>query len=119
VPLDWTQVRAWYERTSIYPFHGVLVVKSAVIERTPWVADALFRAFCESRDLFLRRLSLDPGYAPSGPQYSALVDIVGPNPLPYGIEANRPSIEALLDYCREQKLIRSRWTPRDVFLDVG
>jgi 4,5-dihydroxyphthalate decarboxylase len=46
-------------------------------------------------------------------------EIVGPNPLPYGIEANRPSIEALIGYCRDQKLIRSNWSARDVFLDVG
>jgi 4,5-dihydroxyphthalate decarboxylase len=118
IPSDWTQVRAWNERTSIYPFHGVLVVKSAVIERAPWVAQTLYRALCESKDIFLRRVSEDPHHEPSGRHYSQLKDIVGPDPLPYGIEANRLSIEALIEFCREQKLIRSQWSARDVFLEV-
>jgi 4,5-dihydroxyphthalate decarboxylase len=96
----------------------VLVVKSAVIERAPWVAQTLYRALCESKDIFLRRVSEDPHHEPSGRHYSQLKDIVGPDPLPYGIEANRLSIEALIEFCREQKLIRSQWSARDVFLEV-
>jgi 4,5-dihydroxyphthalate decarboxylase len=118
IPSDRTQVRAWNERTSIYPFHGVLVIKSAVIERVPWVAQTLYRALRESKDIFLRRMSEDPHYGLSGRHCSQLKDIVGPDPLPYGIETNRLSVEALIEFCREQKLMRSQWSARDVFLEV-
>jgi 4,5-dihydroxyphthalate decarboxylase len=116
---DQNKVREWYERTSIYPFHGVLAVRSDVLEGAPWVAESLYRAFCESKAIFLNKLSDDPDYVPVEPRYAVLKDIVGRDPLPYGSEANRPSIEALLQFCREQKLTHTQWTATSAFADVG
>jgi hypothetical protein len=40
------------------------------------------------------------------------------DPLPYGITANRPSIEALVTYSLQQKLIPSRPQLDRVFVDI-
>jgi 4,5-dihydroxyphthalate decarboxylase len=40
------------------------------------------------------------------------------DPLPYGISANRPSIEALVTYSLQQKLIPSRPQLDQVFVEI-
>jgi len=40
------------------------------------------------------------------------------DPLPYGMTANRPSIEALITYSLQQKLIPSRPQLDRVFVDI-
>jgi 4,5-dihydroxyphthalate decarboxylase len=43
--------------------------------------------------------------------------IVGGDPLPYGIEANRASIEAMLCYCHQQGLLKKSYAIGDMFVD--
>jgi 4,5-dihydroxyphthalate decarboxylase len=40
------------------------------------------------------------------------------DPLPYGMAANRPSIDALVTYALQQKLIPSRPQLDEVFVDI-
>ena len=44
------------------------------------------------------------------------MEILGGDPLPYGIEANRPSIEALIRYGHQQGLIPKLYTAEEMFL---
>ena len=40
----------WYRRTKIFPMHGLIVIKNAVLAEHPWVASELLRAFQASKD---------------------------------------------------------------------
>src|SRR3954447_5851337 len=46
----------WFRRTGIYPIHGLIVVKTAVLEQHPGVARSLFDAFVESKKPYIDHL---------------------------------------------------------------
>jgi 4,5-dihydroxyphthalate decarboxylase len=49
-------------------------------------------------------------------RYAALV---GPDPLPYGLEANRAGIALCLRYAAEQGLVPHVYTPEELFFTGG
>lgn len=107
----------WYRRTHIWPMHGTIVVKDSVLEEHPWVAQSLFKAFSQAKDEWLARLDSDELTAATDKRYSAVRAIVGPDPLPYGIEANLPTIRALEDTAFKQGLTPRRMTVEELFVD--
>src|SRR5207253_5578479 len=46
-----------YQRTRIFPIHGLIVIKNPVLAAHPWVAPDLLRAFHASKELHLQRLA--------------------------------------------------------------
>jgi 4,5-dihydroxyphthalate decarboxylase len=108
---------AWYVRTGIYPMHGTIVVKDSVLAEHPWVAKSLFEAFSRAKDEWLARLKTSAPTNASDKKYLALAKIVGPDPLPYGIEANLKTIEALESTAFKQKLTPRRMSLQDLFVD--
>jgi 4,5-dihydroxyphthalate decarboxylase len=107
----------YFKRTSIYPMHGTLVVKESVIKENPWVAKSLYNAFLQAKNEWLAKLDATPPDNASDKKYSALRKIVGPDPLPYGLEANLPTIRALEETAFQQKLTPKRISVEELFLD--
>ncbi len=106
----------WFTRTGIYPIHGVLVVKTDVLARHPRIARALFNAFLEAKNAYLRRLIGGEAVAPEDQRYRTLSALVG-DPLPYGVAANRPSIEALASYALQQGLVPGLISMNEMLVD--
>lgn len=106
----------WYQRTKIFPMHGVIVIKDAVLADHPWVARELLRAFQASKELHLKQFaSAGPSTADDRHIGETQGMIGGGDPLPFGLEANRPTIEALIEYAYRQKIIPAKVRPEDVF----
>jgi ABC-type nitrate/sulfonate/bicarbonate transport system substrate-binding protein len=102
--------RAGFEslaRTGHYPINHVLVVKDAVLEAHPDLATRLFEAFAAAKRPYLERLRNNDIAAPSKADrmYRRVLEITGADPLPYGIAPNRPMLEALVRYAKEQGII--------------
>jgi len=106
----------WYKRTGIYPIHGTIVVKDAVLAQHPHVAKALLDAFTAAKQPYLERLEAGVGSTPEDVRYRSFAPLMS-DPLPYGIAANRASIEALITYALQQGLIPKRPAVSDVFFD--
>ncbi len=106
----------WYRRTSIYPIHGTIVVKTAVLEKHPHIGRALLDAFTKAKAPYLERLKRGEGHSPEDERYRNLMPLVG-DPLPYGMKANRASIEALMTYALQQQLIPERMPVEQAFFD--
>jgi 4,5-dihydroxyphthalate decarboxylase len=106
----------WYRRTKIFPIHGLIVIKDAVLTQHPWVAPELLRAFQASKALHLQRLA-DAGPSTADDRHILETQemIGGGDPLPFGLEANRPTIEALIRYAYSQKIIPATVRPEEVF----
>ena len=108
----------WYRRTNVYPIHALLAVKSSVVAAHPDVAASLFDAFVQAKDVFLTELATGAVNTRQGREYGASQSIVGPDPLPYGIEENRASIEALCDFAVSQHILEKRPTVGELFVNV-
>jgi len=107
---------AWFARTGIYPIHGMVVVKTEVLARHPRIARSLFNAFLEAKIAYLRRLIGGEADAPDDRRYRALSAVVG-DPLPYGLAANRASIEALATYALQQGLLAGPMSMNEMLVD--
>jgi len=106
----------WFRRTGIYPIHGLITVRTEVLWKHPWVARALYEAFVEAKKPYIAHLKGTQGDSADEKKYRGLMPLVG-DPLPYGLKANMPSIEAMLTYGLQQKLIPKRMSLEEAFVD--
>ncbi len=107
---------AWYKKTGIYPTHGLIVVKDALLAEHPWLARSLFKAFSKAKDLYLEQLRAGEVKSDADRSYVELAKLVG-DPLPYGVKANRPAIDALIRYTYEQGLLPKHYPAGEMFID--
>jgi 4,5-dihydroxyphthalate decarboxylase len=107
----------WYRRTGIYPIHGLIVVKDEVLVKNPGLPRAMIDAFNAAKLAYLEELRLGRDASAEDKRYRGFFSLMN-DPLPYGIAANRPSIEALVTYALQQKLIPSRPELDRVFVNV-
>jgi 4,5-dihydroxyphthalate decarboxylase len=108
----------WFRRTGVYPMHGVLVVKDQLLSDYPWLAKSLYDAFTEAKNRYVTRLRTDAELGSSADQkYRGLIKVVGEDPLPYGLTANMPSIDKLIDYALQQGLIPRRLSVAELYVN--
>lgn len=105
----------WYHRTGIYPIHGLVVVRTEILDANPWLTQSLVDAFTASKQPFLDSLRTGIDDAREFTNYSSLREIAGDDPLPYGIGPNEKSINALIDYSVDQHIATRRYQIGDVF----
>jgi 4,5-dihydroxyphthalate decarboxylase len=109
----------YYRRTRIYPIMHTVVIRRDVHERHPWVALNMYQALCRAKqhayDLLADMGSPKVSSAWLQPLIEDEKEIIGPDWYPYGIAANRPSIEALLQYTYEQGLTERRVQLEELF----
>jgi 4,5-dihydroxyphthalate decarboxylase len=108
---------SYYRRTGVYPMHGTIVVKDAVLEKHPWVARSLYDAFERAKNDWVAKLNSGEATGATADKYRALAKIVGPDPLPYGIETNRKTIAALEKTAFDQGLTPRRMSMEELFVD--
>jgi 4,5-dihydroxyphthalate decarboxylase len=119
----WPDYRAieedYYRQTGVFPIMHVIVIKNETLARHPWIAMNLFRAFEESKANSLRRLSSIVNSRIAIPwshdAYDRAQEVLGDNFWPYGIEANRKTLEAFLQFCDEQGVTQRRVTTEELF----
>jgi 4,5-dihydroxyphthalate decarboxylase len=109
---------AWYRRTGIYPIHGVVCVRDSVLAERPDLPGKLYDAFRRAKDAYLTQLAAAGPQTADDRKWVALSAIVGPDPLPFGLDANAKTIEALIDYAYNQQLIPKRYAPDELFLPI-
>jgi 4,5-dihydroxyphthalate decarboxylase len=80
-------------------------------ERNPLIAASLYKAMTQAKDIALRKMRdlgtlryMLPGMAA---ELDEIDDVFAGDPWPYGIEPNRPTLEALVRYMAEQSLIKA------------
>jgi len=109
----------YYRRTRIYPIMHTVVIRRDVYERDPWVALSLYKALCLAKEHAYRTFGDLGSPKVSSAWLQPLIEeekaIIGPDWFPYGIEPNRPTIEALLQYVHEQGLAERRVKIEELF----
>lgn len=112
---------AYFERTGIFPIMHVTGLRQELAEQHPWLAINLYRAFNEAKRLAMRRMA-NPRIVPLAWYRAAWEEqerVLGPDPWEYGLtEKNRKVLDTLIGYSHEQGLIKTRFTPDDLFINV-
>ncbi len=96
----------YYRRTKIFPIMHLVAIRKAIYEKHPAVAASLFRALCESKRLALKKMDYTGALRNMLPWLPAHLEerkaVMGDNPWPYGVEPNRPTLDALVKYLHQQ-----------------
>lgn len=109
----------FYQRTGVWPIMHILAMQRRVLDEHPWAARNLYNAFLESKQRSVERL-LDPAVSryplPWLPAYARrMADLFGGDPFPYGVDANRATVEQLLRYAHQQGIAHRLATADEVF----
>jgi 4,5-dihydroxyphthalate decarboxylase len=109
----------YWKKTRIFPIMHVLVMQREVYERDRWIAMNLFKAFDEARRRSMARVrELGLSHLPVAwmPDHTRQwIALAGEDFWPYGIEPNRPTLDAFFQYAYEQGVAKKRLTMEDVF----
>ncbi len=101
--------REYYKRTGIFPIMHLVAIRSDIHEKHPFVAASLFNALQRSKNMALAKMRYTATLRYMLPWMMAEVEeineVFGGDPWPYGVEANRATLEALVTYMLEQNLI--------------
>jgi len=112
----------YYRRTGIFPIMHLVVLRREVHGAHPFVATSLYNAFCESKAQALQKMRYLGTLRYMLPWLPAdldeIAEVFGKDPWPYGLEANRPTVEALVGYLAEQSLIAAAPAVDDLFVPV-
>jgi 4,5-dihydroxyphthalate decarboxylase len=118
---------AWFESKEYVPPHHTVIVKESILARDPEAGAALYSAFAEAKVPFLQRLAagqdvIAEDESSTGPRHDYGVqhtaDLQRPDPLPYGLTANRAAIEDVLRYLREMGLVSSSRNIEDFLVPI-
>ena len=110
---------AYAKAKKILPImHGV-VVRKAVLDAHPWVAGNLFHAFDTARRHSVKRMAFPGATSVPVPWITEAVkkaqEVMGKDFWPYGVEENRPTLEAFLQFAYEQGVCHRLMTPEELF----
>lgn len=100
IPDPAAAAQAWYQRYGAVPINHMVVVTAPLVKSSPWVAKEVFRLLAESK------------------KAAGLPAATGIDPFPLGVEANRKSLELIVKYAAQQRLIPRQFEVDELFDDV-
>ncbi|HZT08581.1 MAG TPA: ABC transporter substrate-binding protein [Chloroflexota bacterium] len=106
---------SFFRRTGVYPINHMVVVKNSVLKDHGWVTTALFDAFARAKREYLQRLNTATDLTPQDENVVKLKGMVGPDPFPYGVAANRATLSTMIRYNVEQGVIPRRYEVEELF----
>ncbi len=111
---------AYYKETGVFPIMHLITIRKQVIEKYPWVAVNLMEAFEIAKNNALKRaMKASHSHYPVPWGADGAVhaqSLFGDDFWPYGLEPNRPTIEAFLRFGYEQGVCHRKVKPEELFL---
>jgi len=115
--------REYYRRTGIFPIMHAVVVTRELATEQPALVRAIYAGFCAAKNQMAEQYVKGMTFNNMTMMLPWLTKLIGDNRellgedwWPYGIEANRAAINAVLRYHHEQGLTKRRFTIEDVFV---
>ena len=90
-----------------YPINHTVVVRDELLAAHPDLAPRVFEAFAQAKRLYVERLRAGKIEKPTAADevHRRVMQITGGDPLPYGIEPNRRTLEELIASARDQGIL--------------
>lgn len=111
--------KQYYASSRIFPIMHVVAIKQDILDSNPWIANNLMAAFEKAKNNSLERAcDVTASYMPIPwlpTNIESLSDTFSENLWPYGIEPNKHTIQAFLDFSFEQGLLQKKMTPEELF----
>jgi 4,5-dihydroxyphthalate decarboxylase len=98
IPEPEAAAQAWYRKHGVAPVNHLVVVKTDLVRTQPQVIAEVYRLLAAAK------------HAAPAP--------TGIDPAPFGIAANRPALELIIDYCLQQRMIPRRFSVDELFAEA-
>lgn len=98
IPEPEAAAQAWYRKHGVAPVNHLVVVKTDIVRAQPHVFAEVYRLLAAAK-------------------HAAPVP-AGIDPAPFGVAANRPALELIVDYCVQQRMIPRRFSVDELFADA-
>jgi 4,5-dihydroxyphthalate decarboxylase len=110
---------AYWRTTGIFPIMHIIAIRREIFDRHRWVAMNLYKAFDAARRRSLHRISELTASRVPVPWLADYVErwrpLFGPDYWPYGLDANRTTLEAFCRYAFEQGVCHRRVAADELF----
>jgi 4,5-dihydroxyphthalate decarboxylase len=114
--------RKLYETEKIFPIMHLIAIRRDIHERNRWLATSLYKAFVESKRRARARMRYGGSLATMQPwllsEIEEIDQVFEGDAWPYGIEPNRPTLEALVRTMAEQNFIARPMPIEDLFVSI-
>ena len=118
-----SEEKRYYAETRIHPIMHLVVIRRELFRRHRWIARSLFKGFVAARDWAAERMRFSGAQRYMLPwlfdDLREIDELFGGDPWPYGVEKNRPTLEAFVKYLRQQGFIAETFPVEELFEEVG
>jgi len=109
----------YFKRTGIFPIMHLVGVRRTLAEQHPWLPGAVYKAFSQAKDKAIDMLA-DPSASKATLPFleervAQARALMGDDFWPYGLEANRKTLEAFLRHHHSQGLSARLVKPEELF----
>jgi 4,5-dihydroxyphthalate decarboxylase len=109
----------YFRATGLFPIMHAVGIRRELVERHPWLASSVMKAFAAAKRIADRDLrevvALKVGLPWLAAEVESTATVMGDDFWPYGVEANRVTLEAIARYSFEQHLATRRLDVDDMF----
>ncbi len=114
--------KRYYQEHRIHPIMHTVVIRKDVYEKNKWIAQSLFKAFLAAKDWAVDRMYFSGAQKYMLPwlfdDLREIDEVFGGDPWPYGIDENRPTLEAFVKYMHQQNFIPEEIAVDDLFAPI-
>lgn len=114
--------RELYETAKIFPIMHLIAMRRELYDRHRWLATSFYNAFVESKRRARARMRYGGSLAYMLPwllsEIEEIDEVFGGDAWPYGLEPNRPTLEALVQYMADQHFIARPIPIEDLFVPI-
>jgi 4,5-dihydroxyphthalate decarboxylase len=107
----------YFRKTGYFPIMHVLAIRQELAEREPWLPEAVMAMYAQAKAIAASYYE-DPNWsrlAWGRHYFESERDLLGTDPWPIGLAANRKNIERFIEYSHDQGLIGERYEPERLF----
>jgi 4,5-dihydroxyphthalate decarboxylase len=114
--------RDLYRTSKIFPIMHLIAMRRDLYRQHPWLATSFYNAFVESKKRALARMRYAGSLSVMLPWLQSEIEeidaVFGGDAWPYGIEPNRPTLQALVQYMVEQHFISAAIPIENLFVPI-
>ncbi len=112
----------FYRRTGFHPIMHTLVIREDLYREQPWVPESLFKACQESKAWALKQMRFSGAQRLMLPwlhdDIAEMDALMGSDPWPYGVEANRKILTAFVQYLVDQAFVETTLPIEELFTPI-
>ena len=106
---------AWHRKTGVYPISHMVVVRDDALAAQPGLAAELCRTFAAAKAQYLDNPTSNDAADIRAIPRIAKDGVVGADPIPYGLDSSRRTLETFIGYNVAQGIIPETAAPEDLF----